>query len=159
MKMNASIYKVFLILLCSLMFQSLSAAAVPSKSLNQSPAQLPDHLPDYIRATVNSQNISTGKILLRAPDVAENGAVVPIAINEITLDNKNTRVEEVWFFNERRTDAVAHYNIGERGIAEDLATRFKLAKSGYIYAVARLSDGAMISGRKEIKVVTEGCGG
>jgi len=147
MKTNASIYKALFILLASLIFQSAVAAVVP------------DQFPNYVRDAVNSQNISAGKITLRAPDIAENGAVVPIAIQKIQLDNKRTRVEEVWFFNERSKDAVAHYDIGERGVAEGVAARFKLPKTGFIYAVARLSDGAMIGGRKEIKVVKEGCGG
>lgn len=115
-------------------------------------------LPDTISQTFATESITPERIVIGAPDIAENGAVVPISIEQVLLPPGNMRVTEVWFFDHFRNTPIAHYKLGDMASARGLATRFKLAGTSTIYVIARLSDGSLISGQTYIKVTVGGCG-
>ncbi len=117
------------------------------------------NLPKNIIAAFPSANIAPSGIVLKAPDIAENGAVVNISIMQISVNKKNIHVKEIWLFDHSRPAPIAHYKLGPNALAEGISSRYKLIKSSVIYAIALLSDGTMISGNKAIKVTIGGCGG
>lgn len=114
---------------------------------------------DLISSTVGSSNILPGRIIIDAPDIAENGAVVPVSINQVKLEKKGVHVKKIWLFSDSYEKAIAHFKLSSSSIVEGLATRIKMAKSGMVYAVAQLSDGRFISGKKSVKITIGGCGG
>ena len=93
------------------------------------------------------------KINLDAPEIAENGAVVPIAVKSslpkvtamaiMVLNNPNT--------------LTAAYRIPE-GTEAMVANRLKMAKTSKVVAVVEL-DGKLYTASKEVKVTVGGCGG
>jgi sulfur-oxidizing protein SoxY len=93
------------------------------------------------------------KISLDAPEIAENGAVVPISVSSslpnvtgiavLALENPNT--------------LVAAYKIPEDTEAS-VANRVKMAKTSKVVAVIQ-SGGKLYSASKEVKVTVGGCGG
>jgi len=93
------------------------------------------------------------KITLDAPEIAENGAVVPVsvastlpnvtAISILVLENPNT--------------LAAAYKIPE-GTEPSVSNRLKMAKTSKVVAVVE-AGGKLYSASKEVKVTVGGCGG
>lgn len=93
------------------------------------------------------------KVNLDAPEIAENGAVVPISVAS-TLP-KVTGIAILVL--ENPFTLAAAYKIPE-GTQASVANRLKMAKTTKVVAVVE-SDGKLYSASKEIKVTVGGCGG
>ncbi len=93
------------------------------------------------------------KISIKAPDIAENGAVVPITINT-ELGN----VDSISILAENNpTPLAASFDLAKpaKGF---VSTRIKMGKTANVIAVVK-ADGKVYSARKEVKVTIGGCGG
>jgi len=92
-------------------------------------------------------------IKVEAPDIAENGAVVPVTI-ETSLKN----VESIAIVAEKnQTPLVAVFNMTPRTEGY-VSTRIKMGQTSNVIAVVK-ADGKLYSARKEVKVTIGGCGG
>lgn len=97
---------------------------------------------------------ASDKVVLKAPSIAENGAVVPITISAEQLHN----VESISIFSEKNpTPFVARFNL-KPGCVADVSTRVKMGESGDVIAVVK-ADGKLYSARTNVKVTVGGCGG
>ena len=106
---------------------------------------------EAIKAVFGSDKTEDGKIKLKAPDIAENGAVVPISFSL----EKATRVA---LFQSADPEAlVAIWDIPEVGIP-NYSVRIKLKKTGTVVVVAEV-DGKLYKAQKTVKVTAGGCGG
>ena len=91
---------------------------------------------------------------MTGPDIAENGAVVPVGASTalpgvkrmLLLVEKNPAVLTAAF---DVTDAVE----------TNFSTRVKMGQTSNVYAVAMMNDGKVLFAQKEIKVTLGGCGG
>ncbi len=93
------------------------------------------------------------EILVKAPDIAENGAVVPI---EITSLLPNT--SEIIVVGEKNlVPLVARFMIGP-GMAPEISLRMKMAESGKVRAIVK-SGSSYYTAAKEVKITIGGCGG
>ena len=96
---------------------------------------------------------STG-VTIQAPDIAENGAVVPVGATS-TLAG----VKQILFLVEKNpTVLIALFNLSDR-VDAAITTRTKMAQSSDVYAVAVMNDGRVLYAKKEVKVTLGGCGG
>jgi sulfur-oxidizing protein SoxY len=93
------------------------------------------------------------KVKLEAPEIAENGAVVPISVST-TLPNVTSISVMV---KENPYVLAASYKIPE-GTMPAVSTRLKMAKTSEVVAVVE-SGGKLYSASKEVKVTVGGCGG
>ena len=93
------------------------------------------------------------KVEVNAPDIAENGAVVPVTI-ETSLDN----VESISLFVQNNPSPLAANFVLGSGAAGYAATRVKMGKTSDVVAVVK-AGGQLVSARKEVKVTIGGCGG
>jgi len=94
-----------------------------------------------------------GGIKLNAPEIAANGAVVPI---RVSTDKKN--VKSIAIFVEHNPHSlVAVFEQTKRGIPR-YSLRIKMAKTGKIIAVADVN-GKLYKTEKLVKVTIGGCGG
>ena len=91
-------------------------------------------------------------VKLRAPDIAENGAVVPIQVSS-KLAGKTVAI----FQDANPESLVAVFTVPENGLL-DYKLRIKLAKTGKVVAVVEV-DGKLYSASKSVKVTAGGCGG
>ncbi len=92
-------------------------------------------------------------IKLDAPDIAENGAVVPVKVN---VDMKD--VESITIFAEKnQTPLIASFNLAA-GTQGYISTRIKMGQTSNVIAVVK-AGGKVFSARKEVKVTIGGCGG
>jgi sulfur-oxidizing protein SoxY len=92
-------------------------------------------------------------IKIKAPDIAENGAVVPVSIS-----SDLGSAESIALLAEgNASPLVATFNLGEGAIA-DVSTRIKMGKTSDVIAVVK-ADGKLHTARKSVKVTIGGCGG
>jgi sulfur-oxidizing protein SoxY len=96
---------------------------------------------------------ASDKVSLDAPEIAENGAVVPISI-ATTLPGV-TSISIVVAGNP--FPLAAHYIIPQ-GTAAAVASRLKMAKTSNVIALIE-AGGKIFSATKEVKVTVGGCGG
>jgi len=124
--------------------------------LNQAQASLPDAL---VKKFPSAQ-IKENQIKLRAPHVAEEGRVVPVKIGSVALPNSDVHITEVSFYSENNTTCpLSRYKLSANMLGEGLGTHVKLPATTTVYAIAKLSNGEILSGSKKIKVTIGGCGG
>ena len=95
----------------------------------------------------------SGDIAIKAPEIAENGNVVPVEVEaagaaEILIvapGNPSARVASMKF--------------GPMSGSQRISTRIRLAKTQDITAVAKMADGSFITTSQPVKVTVGGCGG
>jgi sulfur-oxidizing protein SoxY len=93
-------------------------------------------------------------VTITGPDIAENGAVVPVGVSTalpgvkrlLVLVEKNPSVMSALFEVSDAVDA-------------NFSTRVKMGQSSNVYAVAMMGDGKVLFAQKEVKVTLGGCGG
>ena len=93
------------------------------------------------------------QITLTTPDIAENGAVVPVAIS-----SNLPKTEQIMVLVEKNPNPMAAcFNIFDATEAS-VSTRVKVGQSCNVYAVVK-ADGKYYSAMRETKVTLGGCGG
>lgn len=109
---------------------------------------------DVVKALGASAPQESKDVTITAPDIAENGAVVPIGA-ATTLAN----VKQLLVLVEKNPNTmVASFNVNE-AVEPSFLTRAKLGQSSDVYAVAITTDGKALFAKKEVKVTLGGCGG
>ena len=108
---------------------------------------------DAIKALYGKTAEPSDKVKLDAPEIAENGGVVPISVTT-TLD----KVTSISFLVAENPNALAaSYKIPD-GTMPTVANRLKMAKTTNVIAIVE-ADGKLYSATKEVKVTVGGCGG
>ena len=87
------------------------------------------------------------------PDIAENGAVVPIGVASAL-----PRTEQIAILVEKNPNMLAATFDIPAGTEPSLTTRVKMGQSSNIYALVK-ADGKYYVASKEVKVTLGGCGG
>jgi sulfur-oxidizing protein SoxY len=99
-----------------------------------------------------SSHAASGDIKIKAPDIAENGAVVPITVST------GMATESIAVLIEKNPIPVAcSYELGAGAIGF-VSTRVKMGKTSDLIAVVK-SGGKLYSAKRTIKVTIGGCGG
>jgi sulfur-oxidizing protein SoxY len=108
---------------------------------------------DALKGLYGKSAEASDKVSLDAPEIAENGAVVPIAVAS-TLPNVTGIAILVL---ENPNVLAAAYKI-PAGTEASVSNRLKMAKTSKVVAVVE-SGGKLYSATKEVKVTVGGCGG
>ena len=87
------------------------------------------------------------------PDIAENGAVVPIGITSSV-----PKTESIAILVEKNPNMLAAVFDIPAGTEPSLSTRIKMGQTSNVYALVK-ADGKYYVASKEIKVTLGGCGG
>ncbi len=95
----------------------------------------------------------SAEVNLKAPDIAENGAVVPI-----TITSSMAGVESMSIFIEGNPSPLAASFVIPAGTKADVSTRVRMGKTSKVTAVV-VANGKAYSASKEVKVTIGGCGG
>ncbi len=108
---------------------------------------------ETVKALGGGAATPSGSIEIIAPDIAENGAVVPIAV-----ESKLPRTQAIAILIEKNPNTLsAEFEI-PAGTDPFVSTRVKMAETSNIYALV-IADGKYFHAVKEIKVTIGGCGG
>lgn len=109
---------------------------------------------EAVKASGGSAPVESKDVTLTAPDIAENGAVVPLGV-ATTLAG----VKQMLLLVEKNPSAlVAKFDVTP-AVDANFATRAKMGQSSDVYAVAIMNDGKALFAKKEVKVTLGGCGG
>lgn len=95
----------------------------------------------------------SGEITVGSPDIAENGAVVPI-----TVTSAIPKTEKIFIFVERNPNPLTASFTLSPDAEPTVQTRVKMGETSNIIALV-MADGKMYSATKETKVTLGGCGG
>jgi sulfur-oxidizing protein SoxY len=108
---------------------------------------------DAIKSLYGKTAEASDKVKLDAPEIAENGAVVPIAVSSTLADVTSISI----LVAENPNALAASYKI-PAGTMPSVANRLKMAKTSNVIAVVE-AGGKLYSASKEVKVTVGGCGG
>ena len=92
-------------------------------------------------------------LVLKVPDIAENGAVVPVGI-----DSRITGTQSIALLIEKNPQPLAASFTIPAGTEANVSTRVKMGESSNVYALVK-ADGRFYMAKKEIKITLGGCGG
>lgn len=142
--------------------QALKAAGVGVLAMGFASAAhaTPEEAAAAISKLSGSPMADSAKIVIDLPEIAENGATVPITV---TIDSPMTdadHVKQIHIFAEGNPspDVVSFTLTPSVGKAE-VGTRMRLGKTQNVVVAAVMSDGSVHTNKKEVKVTIGGCGG
>ncbi len=108
---------------------------------------------DTVKALGGGGSTESRDIQITAPDIAENGAVVPISI-----ESRLAKTQAIAIMIEKNPNTLsANFEIPE-GTDPFVTTRVKMGETSNVYALVK-ADGKYYHAVKEIKVTIGGCGG
>ena len=108
---------------------------------------------DEVLKALGGKPADSKDINLTSPDIAENGAVVPIAVT-----SKLPKTEEIYILVEKNPSPLTATFVIPEGTEPFISTRTKMGQSSNVYAIVK-ADGKLYSAVKETKVTLGGCGG
>lgn len=121
-------------------FAALDRTAFEAKTLEQAL--------DALGALINKES---PLLILTAPDVAENGALVPV-----TIESSLANIEQIAILVDKNpTMLVSHLTLPE-GTEGFLTTRIRMAQTSRVVALIK-ADGKFYCAAKEVKVTAGGC--
>ena len=108
---------------------------------------------DAIKALYGKTAEPSDKVKMDAPEIAENGAVVPIAVTTTLSD-----VTSISFLVAKNPNALAASYRIPQGTVPAVANRLKMAKTTNVTCIVE-AGGKLYSATREVKVTVGGCGG
>jgi sulfur-oxidizing protein SoxY len=108
---------------------------------------------DTLKALGAAQPADSKDVQLTGPDIAENGAVVPVGV---TSAIPGTTVMAILI--EKNPNALAASFTLPAGTEANVQTRVKMGQTSNVYALVKAGDKFFVA-TKEIKVTLGGCGG
>jgi sulfur-oxidizing protein SoxY len=107
---------------------------------------------DALKALGAGNPAESRDIVITAPDIAENGAVVPVAI--VSKIPNTQQISIIAEKNPRPLMATFDVSSGSEGY---VSTRIKMGETSNVWAVVK-ADGNFFAARKEVKITVGGCG-
>ena len=108
---------------------------------------------ELMKAFGGKMPIESKDITVIAPDIAENGAVVPVG-----AESKLGKTTEVSLLVANNPNVLSAQFMIPEGTDAKVNTRVKMGKSSDVYALVK-ADGKFYFAKKEVKVTLGGCGG
>ena len=108
---------------------------------------------DTLKAMGISATAESADVAITSPDIAENGAVVPVGVA-----SKLPKTEMIAVMIEKNPSMMAGFYEFTPAADPDVSMRVKMGQSSDVYALVK-ADGKFFMAKKEIKVTLGGCGG
>lgn len=109
---------------------------------------------DLMKSLGGSTPVESKDVTLTAPDIAENGAVVPVGASTSLPGVKRLML----LVEKNPAMLTAIFDVND-AVEANFSTRVKMGQSSNVMAVAIMNDGKVFYAQKEIKVTLGGCGG
>ncbi|SRR5229473_3653380 len=123
------------------------------------PAQAtPERMQAAIRNVVGEASVKAGKVKIDVPPLVENGNTVSLAIEVDSPMTATDHVKAIHVFNEKNPQPnVLSARIGPRAGRAKVTTRFRLADTQTVVAIAEMSDGSFWSASADVIVTLAAC--
>ena len=109
---------------------------------------------DLMKALGTSGPAESKDVTITGPDIAENGAVVPVGAS-----TSLTGAKRIALLVEKNPAMLAAIFDITDAVEPNISTRVKMGQSSNVMAVAITADNKVLFSQKEIKVTLGGCGG
>ena len=139
----------------ALVAAAISAGLLPSSAFadwNKAAFEA-KNMADVLKAMGGASAEKSADIIITAPDIAENGAVVPVAVA-----SKIAGTQTISILVEKNPSSLAAEFEILPGTEANVGTRVKMGQSSNIHAVVK-AGGKYYVATKEVKVTLGGCGG
>ena len=131
-----------------------AATAIRIKPSNATPASMKA----AIRNVVGEAQIKKGKVHIDVPPLVENGNTVSLSIEVESPMTPQDYVKTIHVFNELNPlPNVFSAHIGPRAGRAKFSTRFRLADTQTVVAIAEMSDGSFWSASADVVVTMAAC--
>ena len=110
-------------------------------------------LDEVLKSLGGSSVDKSSAVVLTVPDIAENGAVVPVAVS-----TSLPKIQQIAILVDKNPSALAAQFFMTLDTEPFVASRVKMAQTSNIHALVK-SDGKWYVATKEVKVTLGGCGG
>jgi len=121
-------------------------------------AATPETLRAAVKRVVGEGTLRRGKVKLDLPPLVENGNVVPLTVSVDSPMTAEDYVKAIHVFNEKNPQPnVISVVLGPRAGRASLQTRFRLADTQTVTAIAELSDGSFWTDSVEVIVTLAAC--
>jgi sulfur-oxidizing protein SoxY len=118
----------------------------------------PAAMTSAIRGVVGDAQITRGRISLEVPPLVENGNSVPLAVEVDSPMTTTDYVRAIHVFNEKNPQPnVISVGLSPRAGRAKIVTRFRLADSQQVVAIAEMSDGSFWSETADVVVTLAAC--
>ena len=111
------------------------------------------NIPDTLKAMGIGATANSGDITITSPDIAENGAVVPVGVA-----SKIGKTEMLALLVQKNPSMMAGFYAFSADAVPHVSMRVKMGQSSDVVAIVK-ADGKFFMAKKEIKVTLGGCGG
>ena len=139
---------------------SLGAAASMAMNGAASPALAANDAGQVIQEFTGGKKPVQSLVNLDLPEIAENGATVPMTVSVDSPMNEQSYVKELLVLADENPNAeVATFRFSPLGGVAEVTTRIRLGGTQHVIAIARMNDGSVHMASKAIKVTVGGCGG
>lgn len=112
------------------------------------------NMADLSKALGMAAPVASKDVTITGPDIAENGAVVPLGASSALPG-----VKRLMILVEKNPAMLAAMFDFTDGVETNISTRAKMGQSSNVFAVAVMNDGRTLFASKEVKVTLGGCGG
>ena len=113
-----------------------------------------------IKKLYGDKKFDSGKIKLDAPEIAENGLVVPVNVEVESPMTEQDYVKAVHVFADGNPfPGVVSYRFTPACGKAAASTRMRLAQTQNIICIAEMSGGGLHMAKANVKVTIGGCGG
>jgi sulfur-oxidizing protein SoxY len=110
--------------------------------------------PGAMKAVGAASAAESADVVLKAPDIAENGAVVPVDI----MSKVPNTISLAVFVDKNPFPLTASFDFAN-GALPEVSVRIKMGTTSMVRALAKTADGKFYTAHKEVKVTAGGCGG
>lgn len=123
-------------------------------------AEVTNDAAKWIEKFTGGKEAVKGKISLDLPEIAENGNTVPLSLTIQSPMTAESYVKEVMILADGNPNAgVATLMFTPLSGKAEASIRIRLATTQNVVAIAKMSDGAVFTEQKTVKVTIGGCGG
>jgi sulfur-oxidizing protein SoxY len=139
-------------------------AARPRPASAQAPAALnaQESVADALKRVFGNRPITDGRALVKldVPLIAENGAVVPVAVEVNSPMTAANHVRHIYVVADKnRIPIVTRVALAPESGQAVMGANIRLGETGDVRAIVEQSDGTLLQVKREVKVTVGGCGG
>ena len=142
---------------CAALVPSIASAADEAKKLS-GPNEM--SVESALAAITGGKPVTpSSKVSVSAPEIAENGAVVPVKVSVESPMTANDYVKAIHVFGTKNNNVrCANVYLTPANGEASFGTRIKLGSTQDVLAVVEMSNGTFLSAKQNVKVTIGGCG-
>lgn len=121
-------------------------------------AQPADTLSARVDELTGGQTVTTGRVVVDTPRLADNGHSVPMRLSVDSPMTAQDHVRSITLLSPRNPRALmARFYLGASAGRAEIVTRVRLNGTQTVLAIAEMSDGSFWSGTAEVEVTESAC--